>query len=221
VPDEAIDYKVPFVTNMRDNTYCVPASFAMILGYFEPEHGHTVGELARHWGKPKGGGAWASLGNIWLVKRGYDVIYLTLADWPRFVREGYDYLVSTFGREVADWEQKNGNIELEQKRGARALEVVDMQRREPGVGDIVEFLKEGYLVRCLVNQQPLLGRTGYVGHSIVVKGYSRGKLIIHDPGPPARPNWHISKEDFVKAWASPNATAKELVAIRRKKHGVD
>ncbi len=212
-----MDNNVPYFSNTSDDNHCVPASYKMILKYFLPDQDFSFDQIDQMLGKSDNGGAWAAQGHIWLADHGFDVQYWSLINWPQFISRGYDYLVEQFGREVADYQVANGgDFKLEQQRAAVALKKVNTLRREPQIADIIDFLNQGYLVRCLVNACKLNDEDGYIGHSVVVKGYDDDSLIIHNPGPPPLANQKVSFDDFTAAWAYPNASAKELDAIKLK-----
>lgn len=209
-----MDRDVPFCANGPDNLHCVQASYMMILKYFNPDEDYSFEELDALTGKDSQGGTWAAQGHIWLVSQGYEIEYWTLLDWQRFVGDGYEYLQQQFGTEIADWQVKYGDIPLEQRRAAKALQLVPTKAQEPRIADIISFLDRGYLIKCTVNSSKLNGKAGYVGHVIVVKGYTGDALIIHDPGLPPLENRKVMFAEFEAAWAYPNAAAKEMTAIR-------
>lgn len=212
-----MDYNVPFFPNSLDGSHCVQASYEMILSYFEPEKDYDFDELDALTGKyPRDGSTWAALGHIWLAGKGYDVRYWTLIDWHRFVTEGYNYLLERFGKEVADWQLKHGDIELERQRAQEALLKVPPIKKEPHMQTIIDFLDDGYLLKCSVNSNKLNDKEGYSGHLVVVKGYTEESLVIHDPGPEPLENRHVPFREFEAAWAYPNSSAKELAAIKLK-----
>lgn len=212
-----MDYDVPFFPNTSDDSHCVQASYKMILNYFQPDKDYSFDELDSVTGKLPHGGTWAALGHMWLASNGYDVQYWTLIDWQRFVASGYDYLLERFGKEVADWQLKHGDIELERQRAKEALIKVPPIKQEPRIETIIDFLDKSYLVKCNVNSSKLNSKDGYSGHLVVVKGYTEDSLIIHDPGLPPLQDRHVLFRDFEMAWAYPNGSAKELTAIKLKR----
>lgn len=205
---------VSFYPNTYDDTHCVPAAYKMILKYFLPEKDFSFTQLDKILGKQEGKGTWAAKGHLWLVDQGFEVEYWTLIDWPAFIDRGYDYLVEQFGKEVADYQKANGDLSLEQQRAAKALKKIKTVHKEPHIADIKTFLDKGYLIRCPLNAKKLNNQEGYNGHSVVVKGYDKKNLIIHDPGLPSLENRKVLFDDFEAAWAYPNKSAKEMVAVR-------
>jgi uncharacterized protein YvpB len=75
---------------------------------------------------------------------------------------------------------------------------------------------QGYLVLCLINSCILHNKTGYIGHSVLIKGFDYKHLIMHDPGPPMQEEKFILREHFEKAWGYPNARVKYLTAIKQR-----
>lgn len=72
------------------------------------------------------------------------------------------------------------------------------------------------LAMCTANHQVLRGEPGYVGHSVVLKGYDDDGVILHDPGLPPHPDRHITWDAFERAWAHAGEGSKFLYAISRR-----
>ena len=66
-----------------------------------------------------------------------------------------------------------------------------------------------------VNAAVLNGEQGYVGHFVVVTGFTDRELILHDPGLPPQPERVVDFKTFEAAWAYPNQEAKDIYAFRR------
>lgn len=211
-----IDYQIPFYSNTSDNLHCFEASLRMILKYFKPKKEYSWKEMDNITGKKPNLWTWPQLGLLWFQKHGFEVINMEIFNYPRFVQKGESYLMEFYGKEAGIQQINHSDIPHEQKISKQLIEEMKIDCRIPSVNDIRQFLEKGYLLNCLVNSKTLSGKSGYVGHSIVIKGITESEVIFHDPGLPAQPNRKIGFGTFEKAWAFPNEKAKNLVAIKIK-----
>ncbi|MBL8158834.1 peptidase C39 family protein [Candidatus Saccharibacteria bacterium] len=207
---------MPFISNAPDDLHCLQAAYGMIRQFFEPEWQFDLEEWSQLTGFEPGHGSCSSVGLLWFHNNGYDVQHITKYDYRRFVAEGNDYQYEAIGREAADWEAEHFNMDLERERAARMVATGMWQHRAPGFEDIKLYLERGYIMKCLVNLNELNDKPGYLGHAVVVIGYSEDTLIIHDPGLPPRPSRMVSFDKFLAAWADPNANMEKLDAIKLK-----
>jgi hypothetical protein len=205
---------VPFVANSPDDLHCLQAAYLMIVQFFKPEFEMDWDEWSQLTGFEQDKGTWASAGLVWMHANGFFVKHVSLFNYNDFISTGADYLMKEFGQEVATWQVKHSNIPLEQDRAKILVNNNLVEFHEPTQDDIKQYLRDGYLVECLVNMGQLNGKGSYIGHAVVVSGFDDSGFTIQDPGAPALQNRQISYEDFEKAWADPNKEAKELSAIK-------
>lgn len=209
-----MNYIVPFVPNTDDGLHCFQSSLLMIAKFFKPDFNIAWSEWSDITGYEEGKGTWASAGLLWFIQNGFEVRHISLFDYAAFIESGGDYLTSEYGAKVAEWQIEHSNLPLEQERSKKLLATNIVEYREPTIEDILRFLDEGWLVRCLVNSRRLNRKDGYFGHSIIVSGYEGDNIIIQDPGLPPVKNRKVSFADFENAWADPNTSAKELDAYK-------
>lgn len=209
-----MNYNVPFVPNTSDDLHCLQAAYWMILKYFRPDFHIDWDEFSALTGFEQRKGSWSTAGMLWFASKGFKVKYITRFDFEQFIKDGERYLGEYAGAEIGEWEVEHANIPEEVERAKILVTTTIWEKREPTVDDIKGYLNEGYLVECLVNSRRLNGREGYFGHSVVVKGYDAGHLIIHDPGPPSKQDWKIKLADFEAAWADPDPSFKEMSIIK-------
>lgn len=207
-------YDVPFYANTSDDTHCYQAALRSVLKYFLPGEEYTWEELERMTAKREGLWTWPTQGLLTLQKKGFDVVDISPFDIRAFIQSGGEYLLQEYGKEVADEQVKHSDIPQEQSLYQEFLQSNTYEKRLPAVDDIKAFLDKGYLVICNVNSMALNGKSGYVGHFVVVIGYDGERLYLHDPGLPPHENRKVSYEQFIKAWEYPNEKAKNVVAIR-------
>lgn len=209
-----LDYKVPFYSNTPDNTHCFQAALRMILKYFWKDKDFTWKELERITAKPQGLWTWPLAGMVWLHKNGFKVRDIEIFDYSRFIKEGEKYLFEFYGKEAAQEQIKNSDIDQEKKYAKKLLKSGIVEFKLPTIDNLKDLLKDGYLAICLVNSKKLNNKKGYTGHFVVIKGYQGNKFILHDPGLPPQKNRKIDEKVFEKAWAYPDDNARNLTAIK-------
>lgn len=185
----------------------------MIAKYFDPDFSIAMDEWSQITAFDKA--TWASAGLLWFKAQGYDVVHISLFDYPRFIEKGSDYLIELAGPEVAQWQIAHSNVPAEQMRAQDLIDAGIVEQREPTMIDIKRYLDNGYLLRPLVNARKLTGKAGYIGHAVVAYGYDDYGVHLHDPGLPPAANRYVSWADFEAAWADPSTESKELDAIRK------
>jgi len=209
-----ISYNVPFYSNTPDATHCFQAAVKSVLKYFMPDKDFSWEELEKITAKGKDLWTWQMAGLLWLKKNGFDVKYIETFDYDRFINEGGDYLTDQYGEEVGKKMIKYSNIPAEQKIAKEFIAKAPPEKRPADFDDVIAYLKGGYLLILNVNSRSLNSRPGYAGHFVVVTGLEDGKLVFHDPGPPAHESRKMSFDDFTKAWAFPTENEKNLIAIK-------
>lgn len=210
-----MDKNVPFISNTSSDKQCLQASYAMIRQYFDPKLDIAWEDWAEITGYLPGKGTWSMAGLMWFKDHGYDVVHIGQFDYGRFAADGATYLVKSLGEEVAKWEIDNMDLKIEQARAIRFLSSNVWVQRPPTIDDIRNYLDDGYLVKCLVNLNALNGAPGYLGHAVVVKGYTDAAVILHDPGLPAQPNRHVEIVHFLRAWTDPESHSEKMDAVRK------
>jgi hypothetical protein len=211
---KVLDTDVPFVSNTPDDKQCLQAAYSMIRQYFQPDLKIAPDEWASLTGFVPEKGTWSMAGLMWFKDHGYEVVHMGTFDYGAFAEFGGAYLIEALGEEIGNWEIKYTDLVVEQARAVRFLESNIWVQRAPTLDDIRQFLRDGYLVKGLVNLNTLNGKMGYLGHAVVVKGFTDTEFIIHDPGLPARPNRHVRIEKFADAWIDPVRNSQKLDAIR-------
>jgi hypothetical protein len=210
------DYEVPFYSNTPDDTHCMQASYRMVLKYFEPKKNFSWNELDRITAKQKDMWTWPMAGLCWFVKQGYEVVYIEDFDYRAFSAQKEKYLFSRYGDQLAKEQIKHSKISEELKWVSIFLDTVNVQNRIPVIDEIKNFLCSGYLVVVSVNYRSLHNKDGYVGHAVVVKGFKKGGIILHDPGSPGLENFEVSFEQFSKGWSYPTHRENNITAIKKK-----
>ncbi len=211
-----IDYKVPFYSNTPDNTHCFQAALRMVLKYFLPQEEFSWEELENISGKKEGLWTWPTAAMMWMKNRGFDVQDIEMFDYDEFIKDGEKYLRKLYGEEAGNEQIAHSDLSQEIEYAKQFLQLDAVTKEIPTVETLRELLKKKYLLTCLINSQTLDHKKGYVGHFVIVKGFSESDFILHDPGLPPMENRKVSAKEFEKAWAFPNEQAKNVMAFRLK-----
>lgn len=210
---KTVQNDIPFISNTPDDLHCLQAAYGMIRQYFEPDW-RIDEEWSELTGFRPGKGSWGTSGLLWFHEHGYDVKHITSFDYPVFAEIGGPYLLESLGPEAGAFEVKFTDVDFELDKIRAMLQAGFWDDRTPTLQDIIDYLDRGYLLRCLINLNLLNSKSGYVGHAVVVSGYTEHGLIVQDPGLPARPDRTVPFEDFISAWANPTTNAEKLDAIK-------
>lgn len=216
------DRPVPvFRANLKDDLHCFEACVAMILETTDPNKKYPLEELAKIAGKKPKGWTWPMRLATWLVDQGFEVLNEDGFDYEAFARDGALYLERAFGNEVAKIQIKHSDIEAERQAVPSFLQAIHPLRVIPTTERIRELIRLDYFVICNVNQRVMKKASGYAGHALLLYDLTERGFYLHDPGLPAEAAQHVPTSLFEKAWAFPNADAKNILAIRRKQKTVD
>jgi YD repeat-containing protein len=204
---------VPFFSNTEDNNHCFQAALRIVLGYFQPNNTYDWDELDRLTAHTANY-TWPAAGLLHCVSVGLEIVLIDDFDYDRFSAEGYDYLLDVSGKEVADVQRKNSNLEQEMEFVKRLKSAVRAEKRIPLREDLIQLVDEGALVICNVNSRLLAEQEGYSGHFVVVTGIENDGIRLHDPGLPPRENAIESWARFEKAWSYPDQKARNIMAFK-------
>lgn len=209
-----VHYRVPFYGNTPDNTHCYQAALKMILKYFLPEKEFSWEELETITAKVEGLWTWPIASMLWLEQQGFQLINIEDFDYHQFIEKGGQYLIDEYGEEVGNSQIAHSDIVQEQKLSQELIKTIPILKRIPALEDIKKLLNQGYLITSNVNGRILNDKTGYAGHSIVITGFNKTNLNIHNPGLPPKENQKVPFEQFEKAWGYPDEKSKNILAIK-------
>lgn len=211
-----IDYNVPFYSNTSDDTHCFQAALKMVLKYFKPEEEYSWEKLDTITNKKENMWTWPMAGLLWMHQQGFDVKDIEPFDYETFISQKEKYLLEEFGQEVGQASIDHTDINQELHFAKELLQSNLYERRVPKREEIVTLLKEKYIIICSVNSNKLNGKEGYIGHMVVVKGYTDKGFVLHDPGLPPQENRSVFFDEFEAAWAYPSEKAKNIMAFTVK-----
>jgi hypothetical protein len=191
---------VPFFGNTRDNTHCYQASIRMILKYFLPKKTFTWKELEKLSAKVEGKWTWPTQMLLNLKKMGFDLVLIDEFDIDAFIERGDAFLLEVFGKKAGEAQIQNSDTAQERRLYKEFRKEMTPQLRKATLRDIRSLLKQGYLLEIAVNASALNKQKRYSGHSVVVYGYDKKYIYLHDPGLPPLPGRKVTHDVFRKAW---------------------
>lgn len=206
---------VPFYEN-TDNTHCFQAVFRMILKHYRPNEEYSWEELEKITAKVDGLWTWPTAGMLWLHNNGFEVHDIETFDYAKFFEKGDDYLIELFGEKVGQEQIDHSDLDQEIGYAKQIVAAGLCEPRTPEVSELKQRLDEKYLLICNVNSRALNDKDGYVGHFVLLTGYTNKGFVLHDPGLPPLENREVAFADFERAWAYPNEQAKNYIAVRNK-----
>ena len=206
--------KVPFFANTPDDTHCYQAAIRSVLKYFLPNKDYSWKKLDKLTGKKEGKWTWPLKAMIELKRMGFDVVNMEDFDYERLANDEGKYLLYKYGKEVGQAQINNSDIKQERKFAKKFVEFFGNPKKLPKIDDIKSLVNKGYLVCANVNSRALNNKKGYVGHFVIIFGYDKEGLLLHDPGLPPLKNRKVSLKRFMKAWAYPDSGLQNLQAFK-------
>jgi len=198
-----------------DNTHCFQACLKMILKYFFPEKDFTYEELDKISDKPKDKWTWRCNALVELKKMGLNIKTYSSFDYNDFIKNGADYIRKRYDKEVAEKMIGMSDIESEIENTEKMLKENIFELKELLFEDAENFFKKNYVIILLVNSRIINNKSGYSGHFVILTGFDKDSIFIHDPSiENGSPNRKVKKDLFVKAWKYPEKE-NDVILIKK------
>lgn len=185
---------VPYFANTPDDKHCFQASLRMVMKYFFPHTNYSWARLEEITHKPEDKWTWPMAGLSFMKKKGLTVTQIVNLDYTRMGNEGRSYLQSIWPPYYYNNQDLNSDIDLAivdaKKYSTLGIQIM----RPPTLRDIRKFLKNGYLIICLING----------GHYVLITGMTRSYIYFHNPGLPPHPNDRLDIPSFLVTWSRGN-----------------
>jgi len=197
-----------------DNTHCFQACLKMILKYFFPEKDFTFEELDKISDKSKDKWTWVCAALLELKKMGLKVKCYSIFDYDDFVKNGTDYIHRAYDKEAAEKNIEMSDIESEIENANKMLDENIFELRDSTFEEVEKWFKGNYVIILTVNSRQINNESGYAGHFVILTGFDKNNVYIHDPsiknGAASR---KVDKDLFIKAWCE--RTKKNVVLIKK------
>lgn len=181
-----IKHSIRLFSNTEDNRHCVQACLQMVFVHFKLPV-PSIEELDIMTGHVDGGYTRDTNVIMFLMSTGFNVVHIEPLDYVRFADQGRVYLREIFSKERYEDQDKNGDIDADQRSASELLAFRPrLVVRKPLVRDIISALQSDSI--------PIVS-TG--SHVIVITGYDGDYIFVNDPGIPAS-SYKVSREEFAK-----------------------
>ncbi len=194
--------KIPFYKNLSDKTHCFQACLKMIFKYFFPERDYSFKELDKISKKKKNKWTWPMAALLFLRKNGLKVKFHAELDYKKFAKNGEYYLKELYPKD-AEKIIEMSDISAEIKNTKEMLKYNIFSVKRISLKDIFRKFQQSYLIIFNINSRIVNRKKGFCGHFVLLTGFDKNNIFIHDPGLPPKPNRKVSKKLFLKAWQYP------------------
>lgn len=210
--------KIPFYSNLKDDTHCFQACLKMVLKFFFPNRKYSFKYLDKVTFHKKNKWTWNNASLLFLSKIGFSVINIENFDYKQFFKFGEKYLKMIWTKEVFDVQKKYSDFNQEKKLAGKLIKDKSIKhyRRWATFKDLENLFKKQYLLMVPINPFILEKKSGYASHLILITDIKKKYIIFHDPGLPPLINKKVSKKIFLKAMTYPYKESAALIAIKIK-----
>jgi len=207
-----IKYDVPhYADDTKDQARCVQACLKMILKYFLPNREFNWRDLDKITHKVSKKGTWWFGAYPTLNKLGFEIKEFGAGLYINLHRYGIYYLHKAFSPKLAKFYFKKSNIAEVIKLIPRILGLKIFNKRRASIKDIEKLIRLGYLLMADVDFSNIFSKWYGASHAVVIIGYDKDNLYIHDPAKRRGANLLIKKVIFKRVWNS-----RSLAALRLK-----
>jgi hypothetical protein len=204
------------VENSSEAEHCLHACLQMVLRSRTGGYVSSFAELDTILERRPGNYAWPYALMAHIAQAGFSIAIHNDLRFPALIADPKAELVRVYGDAVANdklAKSDTGQLvrhirEFLSTGPARKLD------RIASMEDIRAYVFDGSYLVLNINQKVLQADPGYVGHYILIYGFSDRGVRIHNPGPPATRASEITWELLDKAWSYPSSAARYLIAFK-------
>jgi len=193
--------KLPFYSNTRDNTHCYQACLKMVLKDIFPNKTFSFKQLDSFTHKSPKKWTWHPAVLSFLSKlKLKPMLYSDGFDYAKLLKYGEGYIRKKKTATEADAILKHTNLELLLKDTKKIIGKKSYTIKKLELNHIIKLFDKYKYVILLVNSQKLNKKKGHAGHFVLMVGYDKNNIYVHDPGRPPQPNRKVSNALFKKAY---------------------
>jgi len=176
----------------------------------------SLQEVDRHLNEIPGKYSWPFAGLKYLSEVGFETQIHSLFDVEQFIIKPDEYLRAFYGGEEGEDQVRNTDLNsvTNDVKSFLAQPTTSTFSVQPDLRTIQRLIGEGYYVIPEVNQKPLQGDTGYVGHFIFAYGKSPNGVLMHNPGPPPIAASEVGWYTLDRAWNFARKSSRILLAVK-------
>ena len=194
--------KVPFYKSLHD-TDCGPLALKMALSYFGKDY--SFEEISKQERQLKSGLVWSTGIARAAKKLGFRTKIISTTNFSHEEDISYYKKYSDdLGRRVL------AELSSEIKKIG-----VEIEEKNLPLNELLKYVSKDSIPIVLVNWFTISGREGFSGHFLIITGYDKENVYVHNPGiANAQAYLLIKKEIFEQAWES-KGTDKDCIVIFR------
>lgn len=155
---------------------------------------------------------------LFLLKMGFDIVYITKFDYKKFVSQGDKYLRFFWRDDVYQYQKKYSDLKQERRLATKLVKnkKVSFSKRSARFSDLKRLFKHKYLVMVAINPFVIDGEDEYGSHMVLVTNITKNFIYFHDPGNPPRPNRKAGIKKFWQAAGYPDNNSVDLIAVKHR-----
>ena len=210
---------ISFYPNTKDGFHCVQACLKSVLKFYFPRKDFSFKYLGKVTAHRRNKLTWDFAMLLFLLKKGFDIIYVTKFNYKKFAKQGEKYLQSLWRDDVYQYQKKYSDLKEERKFATSLAKSkrIKYYQRAAKLSDFRNLFKGEYLIMASINPFVLDGEDEYGSHLVLITNITKNFIYFHDPGNPPIPNRKASIKKFWKAASYPNNNSVDLIAVRYKK----
>lgn len=194
--------KVPFYKSVKD-TDCGPLALKMALAYFGKHY--SFEEISKQERQLDSGLVW-SVGIARASRKfGFRTKMISITNFNQ--EDDIEY--------YKKYSNDNGRIVLKELSDEIKKIGVESEEKNISLDELLKYVSKDSIPIVLINWFIISKREGFSGHFLLITGYDKENVYVHNPGiANAMAYLSIKKEMFIKAWES-KGTDKDCIVIFR------
>lgn len=192
--------KIAFYSNLKDDTHCYQACLKMALKHFFPKKRFSFKKLDKMTKKERGRGTWPMAGAVATRKLGLKAMVFSGLDYRKFSKDAKGFLMKEYGKNAHSIISENGSLVNAMEDSKEIIRLGLYRSRKLGTHEIEKFFSRGCMVILNISHRHISDHDDEFGHYVIMTGFDRKKIYLHDPGLPPRKNIGIRKTNFRRAW---------------------
>ncbi len=207
---------ISFYPNSKDDFHCVQACLKSVLKFYFPKRRFSFQYLDKMTAHRKNKFTWDFATLVFLLRIGFEIVYITKFDYKKFAKRGEKYLQSLWRDDVYQYQKKYSDLKQEQKLAAKLAnnKKVSFFKRSARFSDLKRLFKNKYLLMVAINPFVLDGENEYGSHMVLIINITKNFIYFHDPGNPPIPNRKTSIKKFWLSASYPNKSSVDLIAVK-------
>jgi len=212
-------FDIPFYPNSKDDFHCVQSCLKSVLKVYFPNKSFSFSYLDEATAHKRNKLTWDFATLLFLLKKGFDIVYISNFDYKKFSEKGEKYLRHLWRNDVYQFQKEYSNLKQEQNFAVKLSKEkrINYLKRSAKLSDLRIFFQKEYFILVAVNPFVFDGEDEYGSHMVLITNITKNFIYFHDPGLPPKPNRKTSIEKFWKAASYPDNNSVDLIAVRLKK----